>query len=204
MTRKVLLVTGASRGVGAVFAAKAAAAGHVVVATARDPRILVERFDSNPNVLVIALDVSDEVQAHAAAMAVMDRFGRIDVLLNKAEARWVGAVADATAAQIDESYRTNVFGLLAVTRAVLPYMRTRGSGHLITFGADARDRPGQGVYASTRLAVEGLSTALARELRPFGIRVTVVDPAGGADGADDPEEGLADRLLALVDEPPTG
>jgi NAD(P)-dependent dehydrogenase (short-subunit alcohol dehydrogenase family) len=174
-TSKVLFVTGASRGFGALIVEKALARGHCVVATARNPHMLIEHFGSHSNVLTIALDVTDEAQAHAASMAAFERFGRIDVLINNAGCALFGAVEEASAKEIEVLYRTNVFGLLAATRAVLPYMRRRRSGHIINFSRVGGHvgHVGWGVHCSTRLAVEGLSEALAVELQPLGIHVTV-------------------------------
>lgn len=176
-TNKVLLVTGAARGFGALIVEKALESGHCVVATARNPRMLIERFGNHPNALTIMLDVTDEAQAHAASMAAVERFGRIDVLINNAGCALLGAVEEASAKEIEVLYRTNVAGLLAATRAVLPYMRRRRSGHIINFSR-ARgqvDQAGWGVYRSTNLAVEGLSEALAAELQSLGIHVTVAE-----------------------------
>lgn len=175
---KVILVTGASRGFGELIVEQALAQGHAVVATARNPKTLVERFGDHPNVLAVALDVTDEAQAHAAAMAAIERFGRIDVLINNAGYGLLGAVEEATAKEIEAVYRTNVFGLLAVTRAVLPYMRRRRSGHVINFSSIGgyAAAAGFGVYCSTKFAVEGLTEALAQELQPLGIHATVVEP----------------------------
>jgi NAD(P)-dependent dehydrogenase (short-subunit alcohol dehydrogenase family) len=157
---------------------QALAQGHAVVATARNPKTIVERFGDHPNVLAVALDVTDEAQAHAAAMAAIERFGRIDVLINNAGYGLLGAVEEATAKEIEAVYRTNVFGLLAVTRAVLPYMRRRRSGHVINFSSIGgyAAAAGFGVYCSTKFAVEGLTEALAQELQPLGIYATVVEP----------------------------
>lgn len=174
---KVVLVTGASRGFGALIVEMALARGHRVVATARNPRLVIERFGDHSGLLAVALDVTDEAQAHAAAMAAIERFGHLDVLVNSSAVALFGAVEEASAREIELLYRTNVFGMLAATRAVLPYMRRRRSGHIINFsrlgsqGADA----GWGIYRSTRLAVQGLSEALGAELRPMGIRVTLME-----------------------------
>ncbi len=178
MTRKVLFVTGASRGFGGLIVEKALAAGHSVVATARNPRTLIDLFGNHPNALPLTLDVTDEAQSHAAAMAAIERFGRIDVLVNNAGYGLLGAVEEASAREIEALYRTNVFGLLAVTRAVLPSMRRRRSGHIINFSSVGGyvGQAGWGVYCSTKFAVEGLSEALAVELQPLGIHVTVVEP----------------------------
>lgn len=178
MSQKVLFVTGASRGFGELIVERALARGHAVVATARNPRTVVERFGDLPNLLPVALDVTDEAQAYAATMAAIERFGRIDVLINNAGYGLLGAVEEASAKEIETVYRTNVFGLLAVTRAVLPYMRRRRSGRIINFSSVGGyvGYPGFGVYCSTKFAVEGLTEALAQELQPLGIYVTAVEP----------------------------
>jgi NAD(P)-dependent dehydrogenase (short-subunit alcohol dehydrogenase family) len=176
--RKVLFVTGASRGFGRVLVEKALALGHSVVPTARNARTLIDLFGSHARALPLALDVTDEIQAHAAAMATIGRFGRIDVLVNNACYGLLGAVEEASAKEVEALYRTNVFGLLAVTRAVLPSMRRRRSGHVINISSVGGyvGHAGWGVYCSTKFAVEGLSEALAIELRPLGIHVTAVEP----------------------------
>lgn len=178
MSNKVIFITGASRGFGELIVEQALAKAHSVVATARNPQGIVQRFGDHPNVLAVALDVTDEAQAHAAAMATIERFGRIDVLINNAGYGLLGAVEEATAREIEAVYRTNVFGLLAVTRAVLPYMRRRRSGHVINFSSIGGyvAHAGWGVYCSTKFAVEGLTEALAQELQPLGIYATVVEP----------------------------
>jgi NAD(P)-dependent dehydrogenase (short-subunit alcohol dehydrogenase family) len=175
---RVWFITGASRGFGLQITEEALAAGDAVVATARDPRALSERFQGHANLLVVPLDVTSERQAHEAAAEAVKRFGRIDVLLNNAGFGLLGAVEEATAQEIERLYATNVFGLLAVTRAVLPHMRRQRSGHVInisSIGGYAAS-PGWGVYCSTKFAVEGITEALAIELRPLGIYATVVEP----------------------------
>ena len=175
---KTWFITGASRGFGALIAERALAKGDAVVATARNPRAITDRFGEQPNLLALALDVSDEAQAVAAAQAAVDRFGGIDVLLNNAGYGLLGAVEEASAAEVEALYRTNVFGLLAVTRAVLPHMRAKRSGRILNISSIGgyQSGPGFGVYCSTKFAVEGLSEALHAELAPLGIHVTVVEP----------------------------
>ncbi|WP_038211096.1 oxidoreductase [Xenophilus azovorans] len=171
-------ITGASRGFGALIAEKALAAGDNVVAAARNPQQLPGHLKGHPKLLAVALDVTDEDQARRAVAAAVERFGRIDVLVNNAGYGLLGAVEEATAEEIERLYATNVFGLLKVTRAVLPQMRAQRSGHVLNlssiggYGAFQ----GWGVYSSTKFAVEGLSEALALELAPLGVRVTVVEP----------------------------
>jgi NAD(P)-dependent dehydrogenase (short-subunit alcohol dehydrogenase family) len=171
-------ITGASRGFGALIAEQALNRGDNVVATARNPQSVIERLGERPNLLAVALDVTDEAQGHEAAKAAVQRFGRIGVLVNNAGYGLLGAVEEASAREVEALYRTNVFGLLAVTRAVLPHMRRQRSGRILNFSSIGgyRSGAGFGVYCSTKFAVEGLSEALAEEVRPLGIHVTVVEP----------------------------
>ncbi|WVT76737.1 oxidoreductase (plasmid) [Sinorhizobium chiapasense] len=171
-------VTGASRGFGALIVEKALAKGDQVVATARNPKAIVERFGAQPNLLAVALDVTDESQAHQAVGQAIARFGRIDILVNNAGYGLLGAVEEASGAEIEALYRTNVFGLLAVTRAVLPHMRRQHSGRILNFSSIGgyRSGPGFGVYCSTKFAVEGLTEALAAELAPLRIHATAIEP----------------------------
>src|SRR5215469_12612181 len=111
---KIWFITGASRGFGALVAERTIAKGDGVVATARNPKGIVERFGDHPNLLAVTLDVAIEDQAVAAAKAAIDRFGKIDILLNNAGFGLMGAVEEASAAEIEAVYRTNVFGLLTV------------------------------------------------------------------------------------------
>jgi NAD(P)-dependent dehydrogenase (short-subunit alcohol dehydrogenase family) len=175
---KTWFITGASRGFGARIAQLALAQGDNVVATARNPQTVVERLGEHPRLLALPLDVTDEAQAVAAAARAVERFGRIDVLLNNAGYGLLGAVEEATGAEVEALYRTNVFGLLAVTRAVLPQMRAQRSGRILNISSIGGYRAGAGfgVYCSTKFAVEGLSEALHAELAPLGIHVTVVEP----------------------------
>lgn len=175
---KIWFITGASRGFGAQVTDRALRRGDAVVATARDPKAIISRVGEHPNMLTVALDVTNEDQALAAVKAGIDRFGRIDILLNNAGFGLMGAVEEASAAEVEAIYRTNVFGLLKVTRAALPYMRSARSGHIINVSSIGgyRGAAGFGVYCSTKFAVEGLSEALYAELKPLGIHVTVVEP----------------------------
>lgn len=175
---KTWFITGASRGFGARTAAVALARGDNVVATARDPSAVLDRLGEQAALLPLALEVTDETQARRAAAAAVARFGRIDVLLNNAGFGLLGAVEEASAEEVERIFRTNVFGLLNVTRAVLPYMRARQSGRILNISSIGgyRGAPGFGVYSSTKFAVEGLSEALHAELAPMGIHVTAIEP----------------------------
>ncbi|WP_342360036.1 oxidoreductase [Terrarubrum flagellatum] len=175
---RVWFITGASRGFGALIAAEALAAGDAVVATARDPKSVAERFGDHPRLLPVALDVADEAQAHAAVDAALKRFGRIDVLVNNAGYGLLAAIEEASATEVERLFRTNVFGLLNVTRAVLPHMRRQRSGRIINMSSVGgyASYYGWGVYGATKFAVEGLTEAMALELAPLGIHATAVEP----------------------------
>ncbi|TKD11812.1 oxidoreductase [Polyangium fumosum] len=177
-TKRVWFITGASRGLGAEITSAALAAGDYVVATARDPKRIAERFGDAEGLLPVALDVTSESSAAAAVEAALARFGRIDVLVNNAGYGLIGAVEETSGEDVRRLYETNVFGLLAVTRAVLPVLRKQRSGHILNLSSVGgyRSAPGFGVYCSTKFAVEGISEALHVELAPLGIAVTIVEP----------------------------
>jgi NAD(P)-dependent dehydrogenase (short-subunit alcohol dehydrogenase family) len=171
-------ITGASRGFGALIAAQALARGDAVVATARNPSTLPESLLSHPNVLALKLDVTRENDALEAVEASMARFGRIDILVNNAGYGVIGAVEETDAREVERVFSANVFGLLHVTRAVLPVMRAQRSGHVLNFSSIGgyASSAGFGIYCATKFAVEGISEAMSQELEPLGIRATVVEP----------------------------
>jgi NAD(P)-dependent dehydrogenase (short-subunit alcohol dehydrogenase family) len=175
---RVWFITGASRGFGALIAEEALAAGDAVVAAARDPSSVTARLGSHERLLATRLDVTDEAEAHQAAGLAVKKFGRIDVLVNNAGYGLLGAIEEASAKETEKLFGTNVFGLLGVTRAVLPHMRRQRSGHIINLSSVGgyTGYPGWGVYGATKFAVEGISEALAGEVAPLGIHVTVVEP----------------------------
>lgn len=172
------LITGASRGFGTLITQQALAAGDAVIATARNPEDIQARLGQHPNLLAVRLDVTREEDAHAAVAAGIRHFGQIDVLVNNAGYGVLGAVEETSASETERLFATNVFGLLNVTRAVLPQMRRQRSGHVINFSSlgGYQAYMGWGVYGSTKFAVEGISEALHQELAPLGIKVTVVEP----------------------------
>ncbi|PLZ02960.1 short-chain dehydrogenase/reductase [Burkholderia sp. WAC0059] len=176
--KRVWFITGASRGIGALIAQAALADGNAVVATGRNVEPIVARLGDSPALLPLRLDVTDEAQARAAVDAALARFGRLDVLVNNAGFGLLGAVEESRDADVRRMYDTNVFGLLNVTRAALPAMRARRSGHVVNISSIGgyRGSAGFGVYCSTKFAVEGLTEALHRELEPLGIHATVVEP----------------------------
>ncbi|MHC5613267.1 MAG: oxidoreductase [Nostoc sp.] len=177
MTQKTWFITGASRGIGAEIAKAVLTAGNQLIATARNKTDL-DQFESNPNVLTLNLDVTDEAQVQAAVAAALERFGQIDVLVNNAGFGVLGGIEETSAQEVEWVYRTNVFGLLNVTRVVLPSMRQRRSGYIINLSSIGgyRSYPGWGIYCSTKFAVEGITEALHDELAPLGIHATVVEP----------------------------
>jgi len=175
---KVWFITGASRGFGLEVARVALERGDYVVATARKPEAIEAALGKHERLLAVGLDVNKEHQAHAAADETIRRFGRIDVLLNNAGYGLLGAVEESSAKEVEDLFATNVFGLLHVTRAVLPHMRRERRGLVVNISSIGgyAAYPGWGVYGATKFAVEGLSEALAHELAPLGVRVTVVEP----------------------------
>ena len=176
--KRVWFITGASRGLGALMAKAALADGNAVVAAGRNAAAIVERLGESPALLPIALDVTDEAQAKAAVAAAVEKFRRIDVLINNAGFGLLAAVEESSDADVRRMYDTNVFGLLNVSRAVLPVMRQRRSGHVINMSSVGgyRSAAGFGVYCSTKFAVEGITEAMHAELKPLGIHATVVEP----------------------------
>jgi NAD(P)-dependent dehydrogenase (short-subunit alcohol dehydrogenase family) len=176
--KRVWFITGASRGLGALIAQAALDDGNAVVAAGRHAEAIVERLGHSPALLPVTLDVTDEAQAKAAVQATLEKFGRIDVLVNNAGFGLLGAIEESTDADVRRMYDTNVFGLLSVTRAVLPAMRAQRSGHVINMSSIGgyRSAAGFGAYCSTKFAVEGLTEALHAELKPLGIHATVVEP----------------------------
>lgn len=175
---KVWFVTGASRGFGALIVREALRRGDRVVATARNPQAVLDVHGEQPNLLALKLDVTREADAWQAVEQAIVRFSRIDVLVNNAGYGVLGAVEETSIEEAKAVFDTNVFGLLAVTRAVLPRMRRQGRGHVINISSlgGYAAYAGWGVYGATKFAVEGITEALAQEVGPLGIHATVVEP----------------------------
>lgn len=176
---KVWLITGANRGFGAEIARAALADGDRVVVTARNPQTISEADLGSSDQLVTArLDVTDPASIEGAVTTAIDRFGRIDVLVNNAGYGQLGLFEELSDAQIQRQFATNVFGVFDLTRAVLPHMRAQRSGHVITISSISGIVGGAGstIYAATKFAVTGWSEGLVEEVAPFGIHVTVVHP----------------------------
>jgi NAD(P)-dependent dehydrogenase (short-subunit alcohol dehydrogenase family) len=176
--QKVWFVTGAGRGLGVDIAQQALAAGHAVVATGRNPEAVVQAIGSHENLLAVALDITDPEQAIAAAQAAVDRFGRIDVLVNNAGNFYAGYFENISANQFRAQMETNFFGPLNVTRAILPIMRAQRNGQVITISSLAGLIGQEFVvaYAASKFALEGWMESLRFDLAPFGISTMLVEP----------------------------
>jgi NAD(P)-dependent dehydrogenase (short-subunit alcohol dehydrogenase family) len=178
---KVWLITGASRGLGRAFTEAVLEAGDRVVATARNPEQLVElesRYSGR--VYTVALDVTNEAQAKAAFETAIASFGGLDVLVNNAGYGNVSPVEDTPLADFRAQIETNLFGVIIMTKAVLPYFRERRAGHIIQVTSIAgRIGPaGRAPYSAAKFGVEGFSESLSREIGPLGIKVTIIEPGG--------------------------
>ncbi|MDX3854895.1 SDR family NAD(P)-dependent oxidoreductase [Streptomyces sp. AK02-01A] len=177
-TPRIWFITGASSGIGLELTRKALAAGESVAAVSRAGAAPADLGPAE-RLLPIAADVRDEASVHGAVEQAVDRFGRIDVVANNAGYGLFGAVEEATDTQARAVFDTNVFGVLNVLRAVLPVLRRQRSGHILqgsSFYGQTAD-PGVGLLAATKYAVEGLSDALALEVAPLNIKVTLIQPA---------------------------
>jgi len=177
--QSVWFITGCSTGFGREMAKQLLARGNKVVVTARNPKALTE-FASMENALVQKLDVTDAAQIATAVQAAETRFGHIDVLVNNAGIGYFAAVEEGEDDEIRRMFDINLFGLAAMTRAVLPGMRKRRQGFIVNFSSigGLRSFPAIGWYNATKFAVEGLSEALWQEVEPLGIRVMLVEPSG--------------------------
>ena len=176
---RIWLVTGASSGFGRAIAEAALAAGDTVVAAARRPDAVADLVESTRDrVTPLQLDVTDPDRIAAAVAEVLDRHGRIDVLVNNAGRGVIGAVEETTNDELRDLMDLHFFGPAALTRAVLPHMRERGSGAIVQMSSMGGrfTFPGAGAYSATKFALEGWSEALAKEVDQFGIRVLIVEP----------------------------
>jgi NADP-dependent 3-hydroxy acid dehydrogenase YdfG len=176
---RIWFITGASTGFGRTLAEEVLKAGGKVVATARNRDKVADLEAKFPQMAkAIALDVTDAVQVDSAVTQAFAQFGRVDVLVNNAGYGLAGAIEEVSEAEYMPMFETNVFGLLRVTRAFLPHLRKQRSGHILNLSSIGGlvASPGMGYYNATKFAVEGLSEALAVEVAPLGIRVTVIEP----------------------------
>lgn len=175
------LVTGGSRGFGRALCERILDAGDNLLATARDPGQLASLVGNQPDQLATArLDVTREEEAHAAVETAIERFGALDVLVNNAGYGDIGSVEDTALVAFRRQIETNLFGTIIMTKAVIPHMRARRSGHIVQFSSvgGRLGAPGRAAYSAAKWGVEGFSEALAQEMRLIGVKVTIVEPGG--------------------------
>jgi NAD(P)-dependent dehydrogenase (short-subunit alcohol dehydrogenase family) len=178
---QVWLITGSSRGLGRTLAEAVLAAGHNLVATARNAARLADlkaRFGTQ--VLTFDLDVTDERAASTAVQAAVNAFGRLDVLVNNAGYGDIGSIEDTNLADFRAQMETNLFGVINLTKAAIPVMREQRAGRILQFSSigGRLGPPGRAAYAAAKWGVEGFSEVLANEVGPLGIKVTIVEPGG--------------------------
>jgi NAD(P)-dependent dehydrogenase (short-subunit alcohol dehydrogenase family) len=179
MTKKIWFITGAGRGMGTDIAKAALAAGHGVVATGRDVARVADALGQSDDLLVAELDITRQDDANAAVQAAVDRFGRIDVLVNNAANFRAGYFEELTPEEMERQLTTSLVGPMNVTRSVLPVMRRQRSGHVITISSSAGLAAGfdfVSAYAAAKFGLEGWMESLHAEVAPFGIHTTVVNP----------------------------
>jgi NAD(P)-dependent dehydrogenase (short-subunit alcohol dehydrogenase family) len=177
--KKIWFITGAGRGMGADFAKAVLASGDALVASGRDPGRLAELLGPSADLLVVKLDVTRLEHAEAAVRSAIERFGRIDVLVNNAGIFEAGFFEELTPEQIDRTLAANLVGQMHVTRAVLQAMRRQHSGHVITISSTAGLASAvefTSAYAASKFGLEGWMEALRVEVAPFGIHTTIVNP----------------------------
>lgn len=178
INKRIWFITGAGRGMGVDIANAALAAGHAVVATGRDPKRVSSALGAHEDLLVAKLDVTSLDEAKAAVSAAVDRFGRVDVLVNNAGNFYAGFFEEITPNDFRAQIETTMFGPMNVTRAVLPVMRAQRSGLIVAISSTA-GIVGQEfctAYAASKFGVEGWIESLTPEVAPFGIRTMLVEP----------------------------
>ena len=178
-TDRVWFITGCSTGLGRALASHVLQRGYTAVVTARNPAQVSDIVAAHPTTArAVALDVSVPRQISEAVTQAEQAFGRIDVLVNNAGYGYLAAVEEGDESEVRAMFETNFFGLVALTKRVLPGMRARGRGHIVNISSVGGfvGNPSSGYYNATKFAVEGLSEALSKEVEPLGIRVTVVEP----------------------------
>lgn len=202
MSAKVWLITGASKGLGLILAQQLLARGEKVAATSRNQAALEQALGApSAQFLPLALNLADDTEVQQAVQQAVAHFGRLDVVVNNAGFGQIGTLEELSDAEARQSFDINVFGMLNVIRAVMPHLRGQGSGHILNISSMAGIQgfiPGWGVYCASKFAVAGLTEALAAEVEPFGIKVTLVYPGHmrtsflSADSIRSPSEPLSD------------
>ena len=177
-SQEIWFVTGANKGLGAAIAKEALDSGHCVVAAARRPEEAWSALGDSPNLLVVKLDITNDEEVHAAVNEALDRFGRIDVLVNNAGYGLLGYFEECSEKLIRQQMETNVFGTMKLTRAVLPTMRRQRRGLLVTVSSTAGIKAveGDSVYCASKFALEGWMEGMSIDLKAFGIRCLIIEP----------------------------
>ncbi|NGY64411.1 SDR family NAD(P)-dependent oxidoreductase [Lentzea sp. NEAU-D13] len=219
---KIWFVTGSSRGLGRCFVEAALSRGDKVAAIARNTASLDELVTTYGDaVLPLAVDVTDKAAVFESVQRAHNHFGRLDVVVNNAGYAQVGAIEELTEQQLRDQFETNVFGAMWVIQAALPHLREQGAGHVVQLSSVAGliAMPLGGAYHVSKWAVEALNETLAHEVADFGVKVTIVEPAGFATrGGKNPDpldnghlaesdpvyDGLRRRLAGLVGTMPAG
>ncbi len=176
---RVWFITGCSSGFGRLLAQEVLRRGEHVIATARNITKLEDLTYQYPHTArAYSLDVTDPEQIESVAQLAIEAFGHVDVLVNNAGYGVNGAIEEVSEAEFEPMFQTNIYGLIRTTKAFLPHMRKRGSGHIVNLSSIAGlvGQPGWGFYNTTKFAVEGFSEALAKELKPLGVHVTLIEP----------------------------
>jgi NADP-dependent 3-hydroxy acid dehydrogenase YdfG len=185
MKNKIWFITGSSRGFGRVWAEAALKRGDKVAATARKLESIADLKEKyGENVLLLELDITDPGQVRTAVAEAHDQFGRLDIVLNNAGYSLVGTIEEASAEEVRALYETNIFGALSVIQAALPLLRKQGGGHIIGVSSTLGHMtlPVIGYYCSSKWAFEAIHESLAAEVKPVGIKVTIVEPGAYATG----------------------
>lgn len=196
---KVWFVTGSSRGLGRSFVEAALARGDRVAATARDTASLEDLVTAyGAAVLPLALDVTDKAAVFEGVKRAAEHFGRLDVIVNNAGYAQIGAIEELTEQDLRDQFETNVFGAVWVVQAALPYLREQGSGHIIQLSSVAGlvAMPLGGAYQASKWALEALNETVAQEVAEFGVKVTVIEPAGFATRSGKNPDPLANGHMA--------
>ncbi|AFM15521.1 short-chain alcohol dehydrogenase [Mycolicibacterium chubuense NBB4] len=202
MSEKVWFITGTSRGFGREWAIAALERGDKVVATARDVLTLDDLVAKYGDaILPIRLDVTDRGADFAAVAQAHDHFGRLDIVVNNAGYGQFGFIEELSEAEARDQIETNVFGALWITQAALPYLRDQGSGHIIQVSSigGITAFPNVGIYHASKWALEGFSQALAQEVAPHGVKVTLVEPGGFSTDWAGPSAKHAEELPAYAE-----
>ncbi|MEH6680589.1 MAG: SDR family NAD(P)-dependent oxidoreductase [Sediminicola sp.] len=178
VNRKTWFVTGASKGIGLTLTKELLLKGYNVVATSRNIKTLQKAVGNSENFLAQEVDLVNENSVAKAVRAGIEKFGSINVLVNNAGFGLIGGIEEATDKEARQSFDVNVFGVLNTTRALLSHFRMNGTGHIFNissvFGLIAG--PGWGIYCGSKFALEGISEAMAQEVKPFGINTTIIEP----------------------------